>query len=585
MQPEELATYPAPLYPVPNGYIVYGSGSLVFGLLIFINVAILTFTLFNLPRAWVYIANNRSEAFQGYLLRSSTETESGLDRSIILQSKESGSLRHSIPTLGSDNPLSKQWHFPIHLSLRHPAAAILRYRVFGNYTVVQTLLMLGYAFAVFFVGFSETNIFLNSIPIGWVLASQIPFVYAFATKNNIIGLLVGVGYEKLNYLHRHVGLLMVIGANVHALGTIYKVTLLGLIPEMLAMPYIRWGLVSLAAFDILGIFSIKYIRTKSYNLFLGTHVVGLIVALFATCRHHPICISYVVAASVLYGVDHILRAIKTRITVATLRTIPEMGLTRVDIPSLKTGWVAGQHVRLRVLSTSIGLWGMTEVHPFTIASATNMEEGLVLMCKKTGNWTNKLYEMAQTAESTQRGQESVRKVRVMVEGPYGGIYNTTVPNYSGAMFIVGGSGVTFALSAVQELVLASDRSRTKVIEIVWCVGNPAALEHFLSLFAALVSHGSPAGVRVSVFYTRASTYSFGELPPGITLTPGRPNVEELLDGLVVSMMSRGGTHGAFIGVCGPTGLGKDVAHAIWNFDVDLKEAIGGIQFHDEIFDW
>lgn len=54
----------------------------------------------------------------------------------------------------------------------------------------------------------------------------------------------------------------------------------------------------------------------------------------------------------------------------------------------------------------------------------------------------------------------------------GGISNTTVLNYSGAMFIVGGSGVTFALSAVQDLVLAGHRSRTKVIEIVWSITDP-----------------------------------------------------------------------------------------------------------------
>ena len=96
-----------------------------------------------------------------------------------------------------------------------------------------------------------------------------------------------------------------------------------------------------------------------------------------------------------------------------------MGLTRVDIPSLSAGWRPGQHVRLRVLSTTMGLWGMTEVHPFTISNASNTEEGLVLMCKATGNWTRKLYEMARTTGSGEQGQQPGRKVKVMIEGPYG----------------------------------------------------------------------------------------------------------------------------------------------------------------------
>ena len=211
----------------------------------------------------------------------------------------------------------------------------------------------------------------------------------------------------------------------------------GDISAKLAEPFVRWGIVTLVCFDLLGFLSIQFVRTRSYNLFFGTHIVGLIVALFAVsglyplpfaqlttpllqaCCHEQACVPYVIAASVVYGLDHVIRAIKTRFTTANIRTIPTMGLTRVDIPSLSTGWRAGQHVRLRVLSTSIGLWGMAEVHPFTISSATNTEEGLVLMCKRTGNWTTKLYEMAQTTAPGEQGQGSGRKVKVMVEGPYG----------------------------------------------------------------------------------------------------------------------------------------------------------------------
>jgi len=54
----------------------------------------------------------------------------------------------------------------------------------------------------------------------------------------------------------------------------------------------------------------------------------------------------------------------------------------------------------------------------------------------------------------------------------GGFGDTTIGNYSGAMFVVGGSGVTLALSAVQELVLAGDRSRTQVIEVIWSIADP-----------------------------------------------------------------------------------------------------------------
>jgi len=54
----------------------------------------------------------------------------------------------------------------------------------------------------------------------------------------------------------------------------------------------------------------------------------------------------------------------------------------------------------------------------------------------------------------------------------GGFGDITIGNYSGAMFVVGGSGVTLALSSVQDLVLAGDGSRARVIEVIWSITDP-----------------------------------------------------------------------------------------------------------------
>lgn len=53
----------------------------------------------------------------------------------------------------------------------------------------------------------------------------------------------------------------------------------------------------------------------------------------------------------------------------------------------------------------------------------------------------------------------------------GGIGNTVLPSYSGALFVVGGSGISFALSAAQELVRSGNVSNMTVIDIVWGIRN------------------------------------------------------------------------------------------------------------------
>lgn len=47
-------------------------------------------------------------------------------------------------------------------------------------------------------------------------------------------------------------------------------------------------------------------------------------------------------------------------------------------------------------------------------------------------------------------------------------------SFSGAMFVAAGSGITFALGAIQDLVQKDLRgeSRVKVIELVWIVSDP-----------------------------------------------------------------------------------------------------------------
>jgi ferric-chelate reductase len=94
-------------------------------------------------------------------------------------------------------------------------------------------------------------------------------------------------------------------------------------------------------------------------------------------------------------------------------------MTRIEISKLNAGWRAGQHVRLRVLSQGMGWFGWTENHPFTIASVSKTEEGLVLMVKKTGKWTSRLYDLAIASGYGENGKGTGGNVKVMVEGPYG----------------------------------------------------------------------------------------------------------------------------------------------------------------------
>lgn len=54
-------------------------------------------------------------------------------------------------------------------------------------------------------------------------------------------------------------------------------------------------------------------------------------------------------------------------------------------------------------------------------------------------------------------------------------------SYSAAVFVVGGSGITFALAALQDLIQKDlqAQSRVKVIHLVWSIQDPSAYPDIL----------------------------------------------------------------------------------------------------------
>jgi ferric-chelate reductase len=89
----------------------------------------------------------------------------------------------------------------------------------------------------------------------------------------------------------------------------------------------------------------------------------------------------------------------------------------------------------------------------------------------------------------------------------GGPQHTVFSSFSAAVFVAGGSGITFALSAIQDLVQKDLKgaSRVKTIELIWIVPDPACLAPVLPTLSMLVQQSVFTPLRISVFYTRAPT--------------------------------------------------------------------------------
>ncbi|KAG2004715.1 ferric reductase transmembrane component, variant 2 [Coprinopsis cinerea AmutBmut pab1-1] len=491
-------------------------------------------------------------------------------------------------------------HFAVVPPFFRPLLSLSRVRLFDGYSTGQLALLASYFYTLVYATFFKSNPFIDATRPAWVAISQMPLLFALAQKNSLLGSLLGYGYEKLNYIHRFVGKLVILASNLHSIYYFYRWTAAGTFSQAIARPKNAWGMVALIFMDLMYIFSTQFWRSKAYNLFIWSHTILFALLLPAVYLHQPSLLPYVLACVFLYGADRAMRILKTRITTATIITVPELDITQVEIPSLNSGWRAGQHVRLRVMSRGMGWFGLTEVHPFTIATAPNSHDGLILMCKNAGDWTRRLGQLAK-----ERGYDvGETRVKVWVEGPYGGPGRMIFPSFSGVVLVVGGSGITFGLAMLQDLV-AKDlkgESRAKYIELVWVCPDAASVAPLASLFTGLIQQSIYTPIRISVYYTRAISsklpFSTGgkdaspHLPiafhPNFTLTPGRPKIGKALDSAIAKAVSLGpgrkgeeGIMGVAVGVCGPAGLGDDVVKAVAGIDAARRDQVGGIEIHEE----
>lgn len=57
--------------------------------------------------------------------------------------------------------------------------------------------MLAYFSILLFALLYKSSVWTDPGRAGWIAASQLPFLFAFAAKNNMIGWLLGVEYQKV----------------------------------------------------------------------------------------------------------------------------------------------------------------------------------------------------------------------------------------------------------------------------------------------------------------------------------------------------------------------------------------------------
>ncbi|KAI8058977.1 uncharacterized protein B0P05DRAFT_581533 [Gilbertella persicaria] len=243
----------------------------------------------------------------------------------------------------------------------------------------------------------------------------------------------------------------------------------------LQLSKVQYGLGGYACLCVVVLGSLLPVRVFSYELFLGTHVLG-VGFIGAIAVHTPYAMRYFLAGLVCYILNFIaVWFVKTFVGHARCEILPE-GCTKLSIrlgSPMKTHHI-GQHINLCIPALSPFQW-----HPFTITSVqqTNLvhQNSIEVCVIARGNFTRTLYDKV----------DPNQELSVFVSGPFGSQSIGPVDvlqSHTSVVIACGGAGVTFGMRLLRELtdtlVMSLENDSTKDIYFSWSVRRPLELEWF-----------------------------------------------------------------------------------------------------------
>ena len=303
--------------------------------------------------------------------------------------------------------------------------------------------------------------------IGHVATAQLPLIFVLAGKNNIIGGIVGCGYERLNWLHRWTARILLLTVSLH---------MAFWFEDWARYDYIKVKLTTdsraktgFAAWCILlwmVLSSLAPLRRWNYEIFVVQHVLSIGGITAAIYLHLPQYLRVWLWISVAFAVfDRVLRSAiviyfnlslfhpKTKSGAglwtckATLEPV-ECDATRITIHNPPMHWKAGQHVFLSCHSVV-----PLQSHPFTISSLPK-DGKMVFLVKSRKGGTKKFFSYSQTRSvlpvtrtdaTTNRSQQIA-----IIEGPYG--QTRSMRQFDSVIFFAGSTGITFTLPLMRDIV-------------------------------------------------------------------------------------------------------------------------------------
>lgn len=266
--------------------------------------------------------------------------------------------------------------------------------------------------------------------------------------------LTRLSHEELNPYHRLLGRILIAFFTLHGLLYLNIFVQFSVLLKRLRSPIVLLGLGALFAMLLLNTTALSRLRTWSYRLFIGSHIILSMAILPLLYFHVPHSRLYVLETAAIYLLLIVQRKFSSTAVLASITRLPGSPLLTVQIPLTKRlarrQYRPGQHIYLSLPPTPSSPTNALRHHPFTIAtlpllSASAKEMQLVI--RPIQGTTRILSSLAQPSQTLPKSQ-------LLIEGPYGALrsYSDLLSTYDRILFVAGGVGATFTLPIYRNIL-------------------------------------------------------------------------------------------------------------------------------------
>lgn len=341
----------------------------------------------------------------------------------------------------------------------------------------------------------------------WVSVTQIPLIYALSCKFNVISLLTGISYERLNWMHRWVSRTVFLAVIVHWSYFFQEWYLANFVQyELALMPMITYGFAAWALIGWTVLTGYGLFRDLCYELWLLQHLASAGVLLWLLYVHLPSYARYNVWLSLAFvALDRIARGVRAVMTNTSLKhdgTLrPLLGFhasvealphnyLKLNFHNASFKWKPGQHIFI-----SIPTCGFLESHPFTIASDP-ISKDMTIYIKSHSGFTRRLHKKA-----TAHGALPLIQ-RVLISGPWGNPPLSQIERADSLIFIASSTGASYTLPLFEHALRHAGFARS--IHFYWIIRHRQQLDWFrsrLEIASALLGGRPIEALSITVFVT------------------------------------------------------------------------------------